>query len=115
MAISLKFNWNFSAVVRQREKWYVASCEELDVHSQGPTEQEALNNLVEAMYIFTESCIRRGTLDKVLKHLGFIQGKPPVRSRRSERKTGTLHPLNIPVDLTANPTRAQRESVPCHA
>ncbi len=39
----------FSAVVAQEDGWYVAQCLEVDVASQGRTEEEALANLREAL------------------------------------------------------------------
>lgn len=39
----------FTATVWQEGKWFVAQCIEVDVASQGKTEDEALNNLKEAL------------------------------------------------------------------
>lgn len=39
----------FTAVVWQEEDWFVAQCREVDIASQGETEQEALDNLREAL------------------------------------------------------------------
>ena len=55
----------------QRKKWYLASCPIMDVHSQGETEEQAKNNLIEAMTAFFISCFERGTLDEVFKECGF--------------------------------------------
>ncbi|HEX9963309.1 MAG TPA: hypothetical protein VGB00_20425 [Pyrinomonadaceae bacterium] len=40
---------NLSAAVWQEDKWFVAQCLEVDVASQGETEEEALNNLRDAL------------------------------------------------------------------
>ncbi len=40
---------SLSAVVWQEDKWFVAQCLEVDVASQGETEEEALNNLRDAL------------------------------------------------------------------
>ena len=40
---------NLSAVVWQEDKWFVAQCLEVDVASQGETEEDALNNLRDAL------------------------------------------------------------------
>jgi predicted RNase H-like HicB family nuclease len=39
----------FSATVWREGEWYVSQCLELDVASQGATEDEALQNLKEAL------------------------------------------------------------------
>ncbi|MFI9388678.1 type II toxin-antitoxin system HicB family antitoxin [Kutzneria sp. NPDC052558] len=43
-----------TAAVHQEEDWYVAQCLEVDVASQGPTIQEALANLAEAVGLYLE-------------------------------------------------------------
>lgn len=44
----------FTASVWQEGDWYVAQCLEIDVASQGHTEQEALENLREALELYFE-------------------------------------------------------------
>ena len=43
-----------SAVVTKEGKWFVAQCVEVDVASQGDTEEEALKNLKEALELHFE-------------------------------------------------------------
>ena len=45
----------FTANIGQEEDWVVAQCTEVDVASQGETEQEALDNLREALKLHFES------------------------------------------------------------
>jgi predicted RNase H-like HicB family nuclease len=40
---------NFNATVWQEGEWFVAQCLEVDIASQGTTEEEALDNLSEAL------------------------------------------------------------------
>ncbi|MCA1631585.1 MAG: type II toxin-antitoxin system HicB family antitoxin [Acidobacteria bacterium] len=40
---------NFNATVWREGEWYVAQCLEVDVASQGTTEEEALENLSDAL------------------------------------------------------------------
>ena len=40
---------NFNATVWREGDWFVAQCLEVDVASQGATEEEALENLTEAL------------------------------------------------------------------
>lgn len=59
------------ASVRQENEWWIASCPALDVCSQGPSREEALVNLEDALVFFIESCFERGTLFDVLREAGF--------------------------------------------
>ena len=42
---------NFTAYISQEDDWYIAQCLEVDVASQGETEDEALANLGEALHL----------------------------------------------------------------
>ncbi|MDA0988641.1 MAG: type II toxin-antitoxin system HicB family antitoxin [Chloroflexi bacterium] len=44
----------FTATVWQEGDWYVAQCLEVDVASQGETDEEALSNLEEALALHFE-------------------------------------------------------------
>jgi predicted RNase H-like HicB family nuclease len=44
----------FAATVWRERKWYVSHCLELDVASQGETEEEALANLKEVLALHFE-------------------------------------------------------------
>ena len=44
----------FKAVVTQEGDWFIAQCLEVDVASQGETEDEALQNLREALGLYFE-------------------------------------------------------------
>jgi len=44
----------FAASVWREGKWYVSQCLELDVASQGETEEETLANLKEALELYFE-------------------------------------------------------------
>lgn len=45
----------FSATVQWEGRWFVAHCLEVDIASQGETEEEALANLQEALELHFES------------------------------------------------------------
>lgn len=45
----------FTASIWQEGDWFIAQCLEVDVASQGKTEQEALTNLEEALALHFES------------------------------------------------------------
>lgn len=44
----------FSAVITKEGDYYIASCPELDIASQGKKVEEALNNLKEAIELYLE-------------------------------------------------------------
>jgi len=44
----------FSSIVNREGKWYVASCPELGVASQGKTVEESIDNLKEAIELYLE-------------------------------------------------------------
>ncbi len=45
---------DFTAIIKKGEKQFVALCPELDVASQGPTIETALENLKEAVELYIE-------------------------------------------------------------
>jgi len=44
----------FSSVVNREGKWYVSTCSELGITSQGRTVEESLDNLREAIELYLE-------------------------------------------------------------
>ena len=42
----------FTASITQEDKWFIAQCLEVDVSSQGKSEDEAINNLREALELY---------------------------------------------------------------
>lgn len=59
------------------DQW-IGSCPSLDVATVGDTREEALEALDEAVNLWVESCVRRGTIREALTELGFVsvQGPP---------------------------------------
>ena len=89
--------------VHEDEDWHVASCDTLDVHSQGRSEEEAVHNLREALILFLTSCLERGVLEKVLKDAGFS-----VQEGVSVAEPGQKV-LDIPLSLTDRGQDAQAD------
>ncbi len=79
---AIMFHLSVPVVLKQEDKWIIASCLELDVHSQGKTEHMALKNITEALSLFVQSCYERGTLEQVLKDCGFEPAPRRVRLPR---------------------------------
>ena len=50
----MKVSKQFTAIIQQEGKWFVALCPELDVASQGKTVEGARRNLGEAVGLFLE-------------------------------------------------------------
>ncbi len=44
-----------SAIIEREGEWYVATCPELDIASQGHSVEEAKQNLFEAVQLFLET------------------------------------------------------------
>ncbi|VAW81198.1 hypothetical protein MNBD_GAMMA14-1357 [hydrothermal vent metagenome] len=78
----------------------IASCVPLDVVSQGATEAEATENLVEAVSLFIETSYTMGTLDEVLADCGFT----PVECGGDELGNGTI---DVPLPLLVAAKHAQ--------
>jgi predicted RNase H-like HicB family nuclease len=51
----MKAKRQFTAVIQQEDKWFVALCPELDVASQGKTVEQARQNLTEAVELLLEA------------------------------------------------------------
>jgi predicted RNase H-like HicB family nuclease len=56
-------------------RYWVASCPSLDIATQGETFERAGENLREALWLFFDSCRRRGTLEQVLTEAGYSAGE----------------------------------------
>ena len=97
MSPSLVVTFKISAQVQREGRYYTASCPDLDVASQGTTEEEALNNLAEAVQLFVVSCYERGTLEQVLKESGY---RPMTKARSLD--IAEDHVLEIPFPLYAD-------------
>ena len=63
----ITFKINVPVKTKKRERWTVASCIPLDIHSQGKDAKEAIENLKEAVTLFVDSCLERGTLASALR------------------------------------------------
>ena len=64
----------FNAAVTQEGKWFIAQCLEVDVVSQGETEEEALANLREALELHFEDPV--ATVDFRIRTVEVELGAP---------------------------------------
>ena len=94
MSNRIRFELAVPAEVRKDGDRFVSFCPPLDVYSQGPSEEAALDNLAEALQLFVESCLARGTLDRVLKDCGFEPDADP-------KPMDDQHLIHVPLSLVA--------------
>ena len=90
---------------------YVSYCPALALYSQGKTEKEAGENIVEAVELFIETCIEEHTLEKVLEDCGFsidadVRSTSPQRIAQQTAGYAKLPPqfvtakkINIPAEI----------------
>jgi predicted RNase H-like HicB family nuclease len=63
----------YTMEVWRKGDWFVAKCPELDFVSQGKTQDEARENLVDAIQIQFEEMAEAGTLDEYLAECGYLK------------------------------------------
>jgi hypothetical protein len=74
----------FAATVWREGKWYVSQCLELDLASQGETEEKALASLKEARGLHLEP--PRATFHKAASQcIGTLAGRNPRRAESASR------------------------------
>lgn len=79
-----KINYNISLPVGflKEGNRYVAFSPVLDLSTSGKTFEEADHRFQEAVHLFIEECVAAGTLDEVLKNLGWTtvknEWRPPL-------------------------------------
>jgi len=98
------------AKITKKSKWYVASCQVLDISSQGATEKKAKKNLIEALTLFFISCIERNTLDAVLKECGFKKATIYPATPKSPKIKKEDY-VNVPLNLLWAKSKPDQ----CHA
>ncbi len=90
MKATIEAEFRLFAILKQKGGWYVAHCPPLDITTQGRTEQEARQNLIEASELFVTSCFERGTFEQALRELGWhiVSGNVV--------KAGEMQPSSVP-------------------
>jgi len=92
-----RFTLTVHIKVKQKGGWFYSSSPVFDVHSQGRSEEEALNNITEALQLFVESCYERGTLEQAMKEIGFAPAEKIVKEQ--QHTATSLHRIDVPFDL----------------
>ena len=102
MSRRIKVLFTLPYELKRDEVWYVASCDDLDVHSQAKTRKQAVANLREALVLFLTSSLERGVFDRVLKEAGFVAKRAEPGASKAAQKY-----LDIPLHLIAGRGHAQ--------
>lgn len=94
----IQMEWHLVVETKKEGDWIIASFSPLDVHSQGRTIEEALDNLKEALSLFVESCYEAGVLVEVLREAGF-HAAPDAAPEKPARHR---HLLKVPLKLASD-------------
>ena len=94
---TIRFEMRVPITLREDDGWHIASCDMLDVVSQGKTRSQALDNVTEALQLFIETCHEIGTLDTVLRECGFHAEKPGAENEAEDEPY-----VSIPLSLVAH-------------
>ncbi|NOH03654.1 MAG: type II toxin-antitoxin system HicB family antitoxin [Chloroflexi bacterium] len=73
-----------TAVIERDQDWFVATCPEVDVVSQGRTIEEARANLLEAVELFFEAASPSEIKRRLKKQTYIMPLMPVVRSAKSK-------------------------------
>ncbi|MBI4081403.1 MAG: type II toxin-antitoxin system HicB family antitoxin [Candidatus Lambdaproteobacteria bacterium] len=106
-AIEVSFRMRYE--IFEEDEWVVASAPDLDVHSQGHTEREAVDNLREALELFIVSCLKRSTLDQVLRDSGFAPEQGLLAASHLKAQAG-VKTIEVPLHLLATRPNAEADA-----
>ncbi|NQT27118.1 type II toxin-antitoxin system HicB family antitoxin [candidate division KSB1 bacterium] len=108
-SIEMSLKFRLPLTIKKEDGVFISCCPILDVYSQGYTEKEARDNLKEALVMFLESCIERGTLDTILKECGFKLSHEETLSTKPSLPRNSY--IDIPIPLIASSSSRRV----CHA
>lgn len=94
MGASINMQFRLPFRLEREGDVFISICDVLDVRSQGVSEAEAGDMLIEALQLFLETCIEEGTVEAVLRESGF---RPFFDGDLSEDEDGDY--LDVPVSL----------------
>lgn len=122
MAERVTLRVNLRGYLKRQGKIWSAGCPSIQVFSQGSTKDAARRCLQEAIELWFDSCVERGTLDQALREVGFApvtwtkgltpEGESVIVSREAEDEELLGSPFNLSIDVPAYQAAAflQRES-----
>jgi predicted RNase H-like HicB family nuclease len=77
---------------KEAENLWVTGCPLLDLYSQGSSENDAKRSLREAILLWVENCVERGTLDQALRECGFQSVRPEAVPEGDQHSA--IHPVS---------------------
>jgi predicted RNase H-like HicB family nuclease len=91
----------------EAEGLWVTGCPLLDLYSQGSCADDAKRSLEEAILLWVENCVERGTLDQALRECGFQSVRPEAIREGDQHiavnpvsKQESLPPNTFPIHLS---------------
>ncbi len=75
-----KFHFDLDVIVYEKDKYYISYCPALDLSSFGVSKKDALDSFNEAFDLFMDDILNKGTLDEVLKSLGWTVLNVPKKT-----------------------------------
>ncbi len=82
-------SFQFTAVIEREDDWFVATCPEVDVVSQGKTIEDARSNLLEAVELFFEVA-SPSEIKRRLKKETYVMPLMPVIPSLKSKPTARL-------------------------
>ncbi len=79
-----KQSFQFTAVIEREDDWFVATCPEVDVVSQGKTIEDARANLLEAVELFFEVASASEIKRRLKKETYVMPLMPVIPSLKSK-------------------------------
>jgi predicted RNase H-like HicB family nuclease len=79
-----KQSFQFTAVIEREDDWFVATCPEVDVVSQGKTIEDARSNLLEAVELFFEVASASEIKRRLKKETYVMPLMPVIPSLKSK-------------------------------
>ncbi len=94
-------------VYKEKEGMYTGECPALEVASQGDDEQEARENIQEAVALFLEDCADVGTLERVLLKRKF----KAIHKQKEVDHDKTIHGMIVPFTHDASQKQWQDKMI----
>jgi predicted RNase H-like HicB family nuclease len=106
MKASIHFEVQVPIKIFREDDLFISHCPVFDVSSQGTTQDEAKQNIIEALTGFLITCYEMGTLSEVLKECGFKPGKLQDSSGLCE---DDMSFIDIPLPFMLNDNKLSSE------
>src|SRR5664280_2735351 len=110
MTESVMITVNLRGVVRRQGRRWAAGCPKLNVWSQGRSREDAEGCVREAVELWVEDCLARGTLDAALRELGSSLHRGVCLSRALRNWLASFDCLTR--RLSSEPTSPSRSRCP---